>query len=428
MPTIHEPQAIAITGIGLVTPIGTDPAAFSAALDSGHSALRQDKEIGRWVPRGKGPQEGRPIEVARVGEFGARAAIDPARLRRIPRIAQFCIVAGRQALGLGPGPLGPAGALPNCSGERIGVVLGTGLGSVDQVMEFTSGHLVGGPDNASPTMFPTTVMNTGAAMLAMELQLLGPNITVNHRDLSAVEAVATARDQLLRGRADAILAGGFEELGPWVAHGYARLGALGAEGVPMRPYDRRRAGTALGEGAVLLLLEREQDARARGATVLARLAGVGRGGDDRPRVGWRRPGEDPPVAGAVAAVQTAMRQAGLSARDIDYVAGGGNGTDLELVESRVLRAALGTAAETVPISSILGQTGESMMSPALRLAVAIDVLRRQRIPGSARCEEPDAEAALPGLCLQSRAATVRSVLIPVLAQGGATVALVLTAP
>lgn len=427
MSTTADSEAIAITGVGLVTPFGAGVEPLYDALGSGRSALQPSEAVGRWVPRGEGPEEGRAIAVGQVGDFGAKEVIDGGKLRRMPRVGQFCVVAGRQALAMAPGAQA-ADVVARYGGERVGVVLGTGLGSLDQVMDFTAAHLKDGPESASPALFPTTVMNTGAALVAMELRLLGPNITVNHRDLSTLEALATARDQLLRGRADAVLAGGFEEIGPWLAHGYARLGALSRIGAPMRPYDRRRDGLALGEGAALFLLERAADARRRGAPVLALLAGLGRGGDDRPRVGWRRPGEPIPVTGGAAAIGAALAQADVAPDAIDYVAGGGNGTDLDLVETATLRAALGGAAERVPISSMLAQSGESMMSAGLRAASALYALGKQALPGTAACEEPDPEASLPGLCRAPRPARVRSVLVPALAQGGGAVALVLRQP
>lgn len=432
MSTTHTTsRAIAVTGLGLVTPLGTGVAAFAEALRTGRSALRSCAELGKWV-EGPGGAEGRPILAAPLSDFSAQGAIEPQKLRRIPRLAQLCIVAAREALGMSMGmaPGGgkdagrPAVALRH-GDDRVGLVLGTGLGALEQTMEFNAGYLRGGPEAASPALFPTTVMNTAAGMVAMELHLTGPNITINHRDLSAVEAVAVARDHLRCGRADAVLAGGFDELGPWLAHAYGRLHALTAEGEPMRPYDRRRSGLCLGEGAVVLLLERLEDARARGAEVLAVLAGVGRAGDDRPRVGWRGPGlaQGQDIEGAVRAVRLALGEAGAAP---GYVAGGGNGTALDELETRALREALGAAAREVRISSILGQLGESFVSPGLRLASAVCALRDQHLPGTTFCEEPDPAASLPGLLLRPQAAEVTSVLVPTFAQGGGDVALVLT--
>ncbi len=414
-------NAIAITGLGLVCPLSASKEGFFAALSSGTSAIATESEaIGKWVTAGHDPG-GRPIQAARIGDFGAREAIDPQKLRRIPRLGQMCIVAARQALSVD----GPDAATRAYPGDRLGVILGTGLGAFDQTLEFTAGYLKNGPEGASPAMFPTTVMNTAAAMVAMEFKLGGTNITVNHRDLSVPEALATGRDQLLCGRADAILAGGFDELGPWTAHAWDRLCPLSHPDAPMRPYDRRRGGMSLGEGAVLVLLERLDAARRRGARVLAEIAGIGRAGDDRPRIGWRRPGSAPEFAGAARSVQQALSEARLPASALGYIAGGGNGTDLDLIETLALRQALGPAADRVPISSIIGQIGESMMSPGLRLAAALYALSEQALPGTSFCEQPDPAISLHGLCLLPRKSPVEAALVPVFAQGGGNVSLIL---
>jgi 3-oxoacyl-[acyl-carrier-protein] synthase II len=427
-----------ITGAGLVTPLGSSLGELSAALRDGTCALRRDAELGRHLPDEPGITAGeRAVWAARIGEFGAAAAIDAGRRRRMPRLGQMAVVAAQRALGLSAGaPAAAADVVQRYGADRVAVVLGTGLGTIEMTVEFEKSYIEGGAGAASPAVFPYTVMNTPAALVAMELGLLGANQTVNHRDLSFCEALAAATELLECGRADAVLAGGCDELGPWLVHGLLRLGALAQGGAgaleqlapspPMHPYDRRRSGLLLGEGAVLVLLERPEAAAARQAPVLARVAGVGRGGDERPRLGWGRPGEPPAVEGAAAAIRQALAQAGLAPDQIDYISGSGNGTELDRVETAALRRALGTAADTVRISSVLGQSGEWLTSAGVRLGSALLALAEQRLPGTVLCREPDPEASLPGLLCEPQAATVRSVLVPCLAQGGGSVALVLS--
>jgi 3-oxoacyl-[acyl-carrier-protein] synthase II len=205
--------------------------------------------------------------------------------------------------------------------------------------------------------------------------------------------------------------------------------APGPDGAPaMRPYDRDRSGFLLGEGAVMLLLERAEAAKARGATPLATIAGLGRAGDDRPRIGWQRPGQPAATDGAVRALRSALGEAGVPPDGLDFIVGSGNGSALDELETLALRAALGAAAEQVPIASILGQSGEWMTSGGVRLAAALYALQEQALPGTAHCQQPDPRAALPGLVLAPRPATVRRVLVPAFAQGGGNAAIVLTQP
>ena len=182
---IADPPGLAvpvITGLGIVTPLGINSAEFFAGLRSGRCALRKDAELGKQAPkkwaRNERPESPAPW-AARIAEFGAAAAIEAARRRRMPRLAQLGLVAAQQALGLVPGrPAGElASALGHYGNERVAIVLGTGLGTLEVTMEFETGYLKNGLAAASPALFPYTVMNTTAAIVAMELQLLGPNLT-----------------------------------------------------------------------------------------------------------------------------------------------------------------------------------------------------------------------------------------------------------
>ncbi len=429
-----------ITGLGIVTPLGVNPAEFFASLRSGRCALRRDEALGKRVPQKATAHAHAEIAAApwtaRIEEFGAAAAIEASRRRRMPRLAQLGLVAAQQALGLLPGqpPGTSASALGHYGNDRVAIVLGTGLGTLEVTMEFETGYIKDGLAAASPALFPYTVMNTTAAIVAMELQLLGPNLTINHRDLSVHEAVATAVDLIMCDRADAVLCGGGDELGPWLQHGLDRIAGRAGDGTddtpPMHPYDRQRRGFVLGEGAVMLLVERADRAHRRGARPLATIAGIGRAGDDRPRLGWVRPGQPAATAGASRAIKDCLQAAHLSPSELDFIVGSGNGSDLDALETQALRQALGAAAERLPIASILGQSGEWMTSAGARLATALYALGEQALPGTTLCHEPDSQAALPGLILtpQPAAAPLRHVLIPSFAQGGGSAAIVLSRP
>lgn len=433
---------IVITGFGAVSGLGGTAAQFVAAVRQGTSALTvgavhqaQPSEglakLRALADGACGLASGSSAVLARVGDFGASAAIDAGRRRRMPRLGQMAIVAAQQALGwqaTGAGR-GGAAALDRYGADRIGIVLGTALGALDLTMEFVAQWIEHGLHTASPATFPYTVLNTPAALIAMELGLRGPNVTVNHRDLSAFEALATACDLLRMGRLDAVIAGGTDELSDALLHAYARLGALPRQGAgPSLPYDRRRTGLNPGEGAMLFLLERADAAAARGVTPWATVLGYGRAGADRARVGWHaaQGHVGAPPADSAQAVDRALNMAGCAPQTIDFVAGAGNGTALDRLETQVLRAALGEHAERVPIASLLWQTGDWPTSTAARVGQALVALRDQVLPGG-RCDVPDPDAALPGVCRHedARAATVNRVLLPVLAQGGGSGAIIL---
>ena len=341
----------AITAVGVVSPLGVGEEAFFAALDAGAPAA---------VTNADG------LTVARVGEFGAKQQIAPGTLRRLPRLSQMAIVAGKEALAKGAVPYDPT---------RIGVVLGTGLGTLEETIAFMRGYLEGGPEAASPLLFPSSVMNAAAGQLALECKLRGVNSTVNHRDASPLSALTMACDLLELGRADALVVGAVDELsGPALA-GYKKLGA---------------GDVVLGEGAAMLLVEREDDARKRGARIRAVVSGRGERGDDRARVGFGA-GE------AWAEAARAVREA-ASGRAIDLVMSGANGSAYDARELAALDEGLGAKVPTLRLVQLIG---ESFSSGAQRLVAAVHVVERAEPKSIAR------------------------VLVPAFAQGGANVAVVL---
>jgi 3-oxoacyl-[acyl-carrier-protein] synthase II len=183
----------------------------------------------------------------------------------------------------------------------------------------------------------------------------------------------------------------------------------------MRPYDLDRDGLVPGECAAALILEREDDARRRGARVLAVVAGRGETGDDRPRVGWGGSRSWPEAARAVALA------AGGQERRIGWVSGGGNGTALDERELAAIEAGLGWLP---PTSSILAQTGESFASSILRLLSGVYALERQALPGTLGLERA-AERWDARLVRTPRPAPVDAVLVPSFAQGGANAVVLL---
>lgn len=389
-------MSFAITGIGVLSAIGVSEATFFDALESGRSGVAVDEA---------GATAGFPL-AARIGDFAPRAHIAPAALRRMPRLTQMTVVAAKQAL---------AQSEPPYDSTRLGVVLGTGLGTLEETIQFVAGYVADGPEAASPTVFPVSVMNAAAGQLALELKLRGVNSTVNHRDHSPLSALAMACDLLALGRADALVVGGVDELSPPVHHAYMKM--CGLSRAAMRPYDVERDGLVPGEAVALVILEREEDARRRGARIRARITGRGETGEVRPRVGWGKAPSWPEAARAVADATAALGPSRIS-----YVAGSGNGTSLDDRELQAIREGLG--GRLPPTSSILAQTGEAFSTGMLRVLSAIYALERQAMPGTLGLQRAQ-PAYDPSLVRSWRAGSIDAVLVPSFAQGGANVALVL---
>ena len=394
-------EPVVVTGLGVVSAAGVTREAFFQALSDGTSGIATDAEFAKT---------GFSL-AARIGDFGVKQHVEPRALRRLARLSQMGLVAARQALAQGMPTLA-------YDPDRVGIVLGTGLGTLKETMDFVVGYQRDGIAAASPLLFPSSVMNAAAGQMALELGLRGVNTTVNHREQSPLSALAFASDQLALGRADALLVGGLDELCHYAHHGYRRLGALSATG--MRPYALGRDGTVLGEGASIVLLERASDAQRRGARALGRVAGFAATGTRRPRIGWGQEHRE-----ATRAIREAIADAGIDPGEIGWVAGGGNGLGLDALEAHAVRDAF---ERPVPHGSILGQTGEFMASGALRIAAALFALERQRLPGTVGAGEFDPAAPVHSLVREARSAHLSAVLIPSLSQGGADAALVLTSP
>ena len=391
---------VVVTGEGVLSPAGQGLDSTMDALVQGRSCIKEISEDWARPPYHLG---------ARVDEFSVGKQIPPRRLRRISRLSRLALAAGHQALE-GAGLLGR---------EEVGVVLGTGLGALEETITFTGQILEGGASTATPGLFPASVMNVAASQLSMEFGLRGYNTTVNHKEVSAELALGVAMDAIRLGHADALLAGGVDELSWPVHHGYRRLHALGHEAPA--PYRRGRDGMTLGEGAAVLVLEEEQHARQRGAKILARLSAVACAGGARPLVSWgpcwdgeRQVG--PAQEAGAQAMALALQEAGVTPEEVDLVVGSGCGSpELDRLEAGALEVVFGS--RPVPVTSPHGTLGSWMSGGSVRVASALGAVLGQQIYPTLTRGEVYPEVELPGLVT---AAQTRSKLKTVLACGHAT--------
>src|SRR5512136_542341 len=256
---------IVITGLGIVSSIGVGKEAFWKNCLQGVSGIKpiQRFDVSSYRSRSGG----------QLPEIDFKAFIKPANLRRMDRIGKIVVSAVRLALddsGLN---------LKEADSSRVGISIGTGLGSSDTVDQFFRSLLKEGPTGAAPLLFQTAVPNAVTSHCAIEYGLKGVNITFSHKESSTEMAMAFAYQHLREGRGDILLSGGGDELSEPLYHVYSMLGALspgkgkGTEG--MRPFSEDRNGIVLGEGSGILVLERLEHAMKRGAKIYAELAGIG---------------------------------------------------------------------------------------------------------------------------------------------------------
>jgi 3-oxoacyl-[acyl-carrier-protein] synthase II len=268
----------------------------------------------------------------------------------------------------------------------VGCVLGTGIGGLG-TLEHGFGVLHDeGPDKVSPLAVPLMMGNAGSAAIAMAHKLHGPVFGIVSACAAGGNAIATAVRMVQTGDADAVVAGGSEAaLTPLARAAFAALDATSTSGV-CRPFDARRDGFIMGEGAGVLVLEDGEKARARGAQVLAVVRGVGQTSDAHHLTAPRADG-----AGAAAAIEAALRDAGIAAADVDYVNAHGTSTPLnDRSETVAIKSALGDHAREIPVSSTKSSIGHLLGAAGAVEAIAtIATLRERVVAPTLGLEQPD---------------------------------------
>lgn len=354
---------IAITGTGVVTPMGDELTPLIDRLCAGANAL-DDAAAAPWG----GAPEPRVLRIADSAS-GLEGLVPARQRRRIGRLSRLMIVAVHRALAA-------AGIL---AGPDHGVVCGTGLGALDETTEFLEQVARDGALGASPSLFPASVMSAAAGQVSMHLGLLGFNATICHGAVSGELALIAAAEALAAGRARALIAGSGDELSRAAHEGFRAAGRLAPRGVA-RPYGVGAEGVVLGEGACALTLEREDDARGRGVPVLARLRGFAAGG-------LREDARGEVIARCLAAASTKPAAVGL------IIGSGCGAPDQDAEELAALHAVFGDRLP--PLTSPHGALGWYPASGALRAALAVGVLNAGiSFPTLTRDADPRAAGAL----------------------------------
>jgi 3-oxoacyl-(acyl-carrier-protein) synthase len=393
-------EPVAVSGAGVITPIGQDLDAFWAALVTGVSGIG---EIERF-----------PVADLRVTRGGEVKKLPPwpEDGSRPPacRASRFLIHATREALG--QAGLGAGCPVPG----RVAVVVGTALGGIDDAGRAVRGQ--GGLRALFGSLYdgPTWA-------LARWLGATGPVLTVSTACASGATSLGVAADLVRAGAADLAVAGGADVLCRFVQRGFNVLRSLTRDAV--RPFDRRRSGILLGEGAGIVVLEPPARAIARGVTPLGHLLGHGSAAD-----GAHITAPDPEGRGLAAAIGMALGEAGLPPAAVDFVSAHGTGTPAnDRVETAVLERVLGPRARQVPVNSIKAHLGHTMGAAAtLEAIMCLLAARHGQVPPTLNYGEPDPECDLDCVPDAARRYHPRVSLSTSLGFGGCNAALVLAAP
>jgi 3-oxoacyl-[acyl-carrier-protein] synthase II len=408
-------KRVAVTGAGVISALGNDVETFFAALCAGRSGIRRLSS--RFPER----------MTARIGasvDFDGTAHFPPPKLRMLDRVSQFALAATAQAIA------NAGDVFANLDLERAGVFIGTGMGGAETTDDGYYTLYGESSDRVKPFSVLMAMNNAAAAWIGLEHGLTGPSLTYTTACSSASVAIGEAGKRIARGEVDVMLAGGAEApLNFGTLKAWDALKTLATEdpddpAASCKPFAKDRSGLVLGEGAAMLVLESWDRAVARGAPILAELAGYGLCTD---AVHITRPSVD----GQARAMQRALADAGLTPADIDYINAHGTGTQAnDAVETAAIKQVFGDDARRIPVSStksmhahLLGAAG------AVELVAAILAMGRAVIPPTLNLRKPDPECDLDYVALEARAVKApRAVMSNSFAFGGTNAVLIARSP
>jgi 3-oxoacyl-[acyl-carrier-protein] synthase II len=349
-----ERRRVVITGVGAVTPLGLGARTMFSRWAAGEVGILDGEAACTWFDPGE--------------MLGAKQA------RRTDRFAQFALVASDEAVAdAGWGDAGSSD--PAYDPARVGCVIGTGIGGIGTIEAQQDMLRDRGPGRVSPLAVPLLMSNAAAGCVAMRHSLRGQSYGVTSACAAGAHAIGGAARMIACGDADAVVAGGAEAALTGLARaGFAAMGATSTEGVS-RPFDARRDGFVMSEGAGVLVLEEAGAAAGRGARVLGEVMGYGATSD-----AYHLTAPDPSGAGAAEAIRLALRDADVSPGDLSYVNAHGTSTPLnDRSETAALKAALGPAAADVPVSSLKSSIGHLLGAAGAVEAIATVLALRERL-------------------------------------------------
>ncbi len=379
-----EKTRIVVTGMGAVTPLGNSAASFWKGLLAGKSGIGPVTHFDVTES---------PCKVGgEVKEFQPGDWMDPKEAKRNDRYTQFAVAASRMAMedaGLESGIPGDA--------TRFGCLIGSGIGGLDTIEKQTFRLWRSGPRKVSPFMIPMLISNMASGVVAIEFGAKGPNYGIVSACATAGHTIGDCLRILRAGEADIMLAGGSEASITQLGYaGFCNMKAMGTNfneepERASRPFDARRDGFIMGEGAGILVLETREHAEARGARILCEVAGHAATCD-----AYHITSPDPKGIGLQACMRNALQDAGVKADEVDYLNAHGTSTPYnDKTESAAIREIFGGHAECLAISSTKSMTGHLLGAAGGVEAIAcIEAIRHGQIPPTINYEFPDPECNL----------------------------------
>ena len=397
---------VVVTGLGMLTPIGTGREQFWSALVEGRSGIGPVKS---FDTSNYSVHLGAEIEDFRPQDYVSELAPES-----IGRSSQLAIAAARLALS------DASLDLNKIDLERAGVCVGTTSGEPHFIERFDDHYVQGNLANVGQEFITRYPCHVVAGHVAGELGFGGETMMIATACAAGNYAIARACDLLSAGKAEAMLAGGADSFSRITYTGFARLGAIAPE--VCQPFDRKRKGMVPGEGAAMLLLETKEQAIARGARIYCEIGGYGLSCDAHHMTAAHPEGQ-----GAVRAMRMALEQSGMTPEDVDYISAHGTGTPTnDRLETIAVKRTFGSQAYKIPISSVKSMLGHTMgAASAIEAAVCALTIERGEIPPTMNWHEQDPECDLDYVPNVARRHKVRVAMNNAYAFGGTNSSLVL---
>lgn len=382
MTSTHKLPRVVITGMGVISPIGTGVDAFWESLKAGKSGIGKITSF---------DASAFTTQIAgEVRDFQPDEYMDKKLVKRSDRVIQFAV--GAASIARDHAQLD----LDSCDRDRVGVVIGTGIGGMSSWEEQHSNLLNKGPRRVSPFFIPMMIPNMPSGQVSISLGLRGPNFSVVSACATGGNCIGSAFDAIRAGQADVMFCGGTEAaVTPLGIGGFCAMRAMSTRNdepeKASRPFDTDRDGFVMGEGGGVLVLESLEHAQARGATIHGEILGYACTGD-----AYHMTNPDPEGAGAARAMVKALENCGKTTSDVGYINAHGTSTPVgDPCEINACRKVFGESVDQVPISSSKSMTGHTLgAAGAIESIVCVLALKHQVLPPTINLDTLDPKCAL----------------------------------
>ena len=393
----HANRRVVVTGLGLVTPLGTGIEKTWKALCAGESGVTR---ITRFDPTDY------PSQIAgEVKDFNATEFIEKKELKKMDLFIHYAVGAAQMAVD-------DAGVKVTAeNAEQVGVYIGSGIGGLGSIEHYHKVLQEKGPDRVTPFFIPMTVINLASGQVAIRLGARGPNSCAVTACATGNHCIGDAFRLIQRGDASVMIAGGAEAaVTPLGVAGFGAARALSRRNDDpagaSRPFDRDRDGFVLSEGAGVLVLEELETAKRRGARVYAEIIGYGMSADAYHITAPPEDGE-----GAVRCMEMSIHDAGIAKSDIGYINAHGTSTFADKIETLAIKRVFGELAYRIPVSSTKSMTGHLLgAAGGVEAAFSVLALHHGILPPTINLEHPDPDCDLDYVPAQAREASVQVAL------------------